>query len=100
MAAKFTVLAGFQGGNYDVIIGLHILDSCNPLDNGRVSIVSCVGVEFTGMATMREPCKYQVKLYCFICILLCHNPPLMYRKLFGVLSTIQLKMKISIEVRI
>ena len=32
-AAKFPVSAGFQGSSYDVI---HILDSCNPLGNGRV----------------------------------------------------------------
>ena len=33
-AAKCLVLAGFQGSNYDVIIGCLILDSCNLLGNG------------------------------------------------------------------
>ena len=37
LAAKFPVFAGFQGSNYEVIIGYYILDSCIPLGDGRVT---------------------------------------------------------------
>ena len=36
-AAKCSVLAGFQGIDYDVIIGFHIVSSCGGLGNGSVN---------------------------------------------------------------